>query len=396
MGGKKTLSEMSGLTFPVARVGSALKKGGHAKRVSPTAAVFLTSVLQYCTGELLRVAARAATSGKKKKNRKQHQIKPRHICVAVREDNDLGDLLSKVTIAGGGVGGGVHAALEQDGTRKRRAKKAASDTKKTSKPTKTTKGTKTTKTTTTKQPHKKNAKADAAKKAVAKAEVAKADTPKKVVAKADTPKKVVAKADPPKKVVVAEETNHETSNSLWETLRKIKAAATACGKGDEIVFRDPATDEEIAAVTQWIGRQLPADIEDMLRHSNGVQIRCSGCSDAALAVPSTEDMLEIANYSEHTGAMIRRIGALPWLSVDCDFAYTVLEKRGSEVHVWMIDLECRQVTCSGTFSSILDQLLAFYVGLKAGGATKFELRTASSATQFGRKVKSRLPRDDMW
>ena len=124
-----SLSEMSGLTFPVGRVGSALKKGRYAKRVSPTAAVFLTSVLQYCTGELLNVSAKAATSGKKAKNKKQHQIKPRHICVAVREDKDLGDLLSNVTIAGGGVGGGVHDALKAT-DKKYRKKSSGSVTKK--------------------------------------------------------------------------------------------------------------------------------------------------------------------------------------------------------------------------------------------------------------------------
>ena len=127
-----SLSEMSGLTFPVGRVGSALKKGRYAKRVSPTAAVFLTSVLQYCTGELLNVSAKAATSGKKAKNKKQHQIKPRHICVAVREDKDLGDLLSNVTIAGGGVGGGVHEALKAT-DKKYKKKSSGSVTKKTKK-----------------------------------------------------------------------------------------------------------------------------------------------------------------------------------------------------------------------------------------------------------------------
>ena len=135
-----SLSEMSGLTFPVGRVGSALKKGRYAKRVSPTAAVFLTSVLQYCTGELLNVSAKAATSGKKAKNKKQHQIKPRHICVAVREDKDLGDLLSNVTIAGGGVGGGVHDALKA--TDKKYRKKSSGSTMKKSKGKKTKKSKK--------------------------------------------------------------------------------------------------------------------------------------------------------------------------------------------------------------------------------------------------------------
>ena len=78
------------------------------------------------------MSAKAATSGKKAKNKKQHQIKPRHICVAVREDKDLGDLLSNVTIAGGGVGGGVHEALKAT-DKKYRKKSSGSVTKKTKK-----------------------------------------------------------------------------------------------------------------------------------------------------------------------------------------------------------------------------------------------------------------------
>ena len=308
--------------LPCGSCGQCAEERGARKACEPHCG----SVPHFCAAVLHRRAAEGVGKGGDVWEEEEEAAPDQapHICVAVREDKDLGELLSNVTIAGGGVRESVHAALEEK-TPKRRAKNAASNT------------------------------------------------------------------------TTEAETNHTTRNSLWTTLRKIKAAATACGKGDEIVFRDPATDEEIAAVKKWIGRdKMPADIEDMLRHSNGVQIRCSGCRDAARSVPSTAEMLEIANYSSYTGSMIRRIGALPWLSVDCDFAYTVLEKRGSAVYVWMIDIECRRVTCDGTFSSILDQLLAFYVGLKEGGATTLELRTDPTPAQFRRRVCARLPRDNLW
>lgn len=104
-----TQSSRAGLTFPVGRVGSQLKKGRYGKRVSAGAAVFLTAVLEYATNELLQLSLKAA---------KKHNIKPRHITLAVREDDDLSALLSKVTIAGGGVAGGIHGALEGKKTKK--------------------------------------------------------------------------------------------------------------------------------------------------------------------------------------------------------------------------------------------------------------------------------------
>eukprot|EP01063_Lacrimia_lanifica_P031201 TRINITY_DN50_c0_g1_i12.p4 TRINITY_DN50_c0_g1~~TRINITY_DN50_c0_g1_i12.p4 ORF type:complete len:228 (+),score=91.28 TRINITY_DN50_c0_g1_i12:854-1537(+) len=113
---RKTQAEKAGLTLPVARIGSQLKKGRYGKRVSATAAVLLTSVLEYATSELLSLSGNAA--GEK------HNIKPRHVMLAVREDDDLSKLLSNVTIAGGGVAGGVHGALEK------KKKKAAAEGKK--------------------------------------------------------------------------------------------------------------------------------------------------------------------------------------------------------------------------------------------------------------------------
>eukprot|EP01059_Diplonema_ambulator_P017729 TRINITY_DN297_c0_g1_i1.p2 TRINITY_DN297_c0_g1~~TRINITY_DN297_c0_g1_i1.p2 ORF type:complete len:160 (+),score=97.49 TRINITY_DN297_c0_g1_i1:88-567(+) len=135
-------SSRSGLVFPVSRVGGSLRKGRYAKRVSTPAAVFLTAVMEYCTKELLTLSAKTAH-----KNKKQHNIKPRHICLAVREDEDLSQLLSQVTISGGGVMGGVHGAMlkkkkEPSGEKKEKKK---GDKKKKEKKTKKASPTKSPK-----------------------------------------------------------------------------------------------------------------------------------------------------------------------------------------------------------------------------------------------------------
>ena len=129
-------SKKAKLIFPVGRVGSALRKGRYAKRVSTPAAVFLTAVLQYATNELIELSQSSAAE------KGRNTIKPRHICVAVREDHDLNTLLQKVTIAGGGVvDKKIHPAI----TEKLKAKKSKSKKSKTSKKTKKAKSSKSSK-----------------------------------------------------------------------------------------------------------------------------------------------------------------------------------------------------------------------------------------------------------
>eukprot|EP01012_Entosiphon_sulcatum_P015679 TRINITY_DN20645_c0_g1_i1.p1 TRINITY_DN20645_c0_g1~~TRINITY_DN20645_c0_g1_i1.p1 ORF type:complete len:150 (-),score=33.98 TRINITY_DN20645_c0_g1_i1:40-489(-) len=120
------LSEKAKLAFPVGRVGSSLRKGRYAKRVSTPAAVFLTAVLQYATTELLELSQTTAAQ------KGRCTIKPRHICVAVREDPDLNELLQKVTIAGGGVvDKKIHPAIAENAKYKHKSKsKKSADGKK--------------------------------------------------------------------------------------------------------------------------------------------------------------------------------------------------------------------------------------------------------------------------
>ncbi|CAM9208208.1 unnamed protein product [Sphacelaria rigidula] len=105
--GKKsvTRSAKAGLQFPVGRVGRFLKKGKYASRVGAGAPVYLAAVLEYLTAEVLELAGNAARDNKKAR------IVPRHIQLAVRNDEELNKLLGEVTIASGGVLPNIHAVL---------------------------------------------------------------------------------------------------------------------------------------------------------------------------------------------------------------------------------------------------------------------------------------------
>lgn len=98
-------SSRAGLLFPVARVHRLLKKGRYAKRLGVVAAVHVTAVMEYLTAEILELAGNAARDNKKSR------IAPRHIQLAVRNDEELKILLSDITIMEGGVLPHVHVAL---------------------------------------------------------------------------------------------------------------------------------------------------------------------------------------------------------------------------------------------------------------------------------------------
>jgi histone H2A len=105
--GKKsqTKSAKAGLQFPVGRISRYLKKGKYATRVGAGAPVYLTSILEYLTAEILELAGNAARDNKK------NRIIPRHIQLAVRNDEELNKLFGGVTIASGGVLPNIHSVL---------------------------------------------------------------------------------------------------------------------------------------------------------------------------------------------------------------------------------------------------------------------------------------------
>jgi histone H2A len=97
-------SAKAGLQFPVGRIARFLKKG-YAQRIGAGAPVYLAAVLEYLTAECLELAGNAARDNKKTR------IIPRHIQLAIRNDEELSKLLGEVTIASGGVLPNIHSVL---------------------------------------------------------------------------------------------------------------------------------------------------------------------------------------------------------------------------------------------------------------------------------------------
>ena len=92
----KSRSSRAGLQFPVGRMHRLFKKGHYAERIGAGAPVYLAAVLEYLSAEILELAGNAARDNKKTR------IIPRHLQLAIRNDEELNKLLSGVTIAQGG------------------------------------------------------------------------------------------------------------------------------------------------------------------------------------------------------------------------------------------------------------------------------------------------------
>lgn len=98
-------SAKAGLQFPVGRIARFLKQGRYAERIGAGAPVYMAAVLEYLAAEVLELAGNAARDNKKTR------IVPRHIQLAIRNDEELNKLMSNTTIANGGVLPNIHVFL---------------------------------------------------------------------------------------------------------------------------------------------------------------------------------------------------------------------------------------------------------------------------------------------
>ena len=104
-GKAKSRSSRAGLQFPVGRIHRLLRKGNYAARVGAGAPVYMAAVMEYLAAEILELAGNAARDNKKTR------IIPRHLQLAIRNDEELNKLLAGVTIAQGGVLPNIHLVL---------------------------------------------------------------------------------------------------------------------------------------------------------------------------------------------------------------------------------------------------------------------------------------------
>ena len=95
----------AGLQFPVGRIHRLLRKGNYARRVGAGAPVYLAAVMEYLAAEIIELAGNAARDNKKKR------INPRHLQLAIRNDEELNNLFAGVTIAQGGVLPNIQSVL---------------------------------------------------------------------------------------------------------------------------------------------------------------------------------------------------------------------------------------------------------------------------------------------
>ena len=98
-------SSKAGLIFPVGRTGRYLKQGRYSERVGKGGAIFMAAILEYLSFEILELAGNACKEAKKK------TLAPRHLQLAVRNDEELAKLMASTMISQGGYMSNIHPFL---------------------------------------------------------------------------------------------------------------------------------------------------------------------------------------------------------------------------------------------------------------------------------------------
>ncbi|OAF70380.1 hypothetical protein A3Q56_01891, partial [Intoshia linei] len=101
----KSRSSKAGLQFPVGRIHRHLRKGNYGPRIGAGAPVYMAAVMEYLAAEVLELAGNAARDNKKSR------IIPRHLQLAIRNDEELNRLMKHITISQGGVLPHINATL---------------------------------------------------------------------------------------------------------------------------------------------------------------------------------------------------------------------------------------------------------------------------------------------
>lgn len=124
----KAKAEHAGLAFNVTRIERLMMRESNVERKSGSAAIYMTAAAEYVVAEILELAGNAA--------RDNHRVRitPRHIKLAICNDEELFKLFSD-TVIGGGVIPRIHESLmphhEEEKPKKKveEVKKAAPKTK---------------------------------------------------------------------------------------------------------------------------------------------------------------------------------------------------------------------------------------------------------------------------
>lgn len=107
--------------MPPTRCTRLLRKNAVVDRVSAKAGVLVASALETLIAELAEAAGDVCKEQGKK------QIKPRHIMLAVKADDQLSELFGSSTISSGGVIPNIDSALLETGRAKKSRKRKAED-----------------------------------------------------------------------------------------------------------------------------------------------------------------------------------------------------------------------------------------------------------------------------